>query len=242
VVQFLDFFDTSSDYIGIVSFGSSARLEMPLTTNFLIAGTNVLIDAYNTNANPYLGSIPGVDPEQISDSGVYDPNYNTTGIRRLKFGGQTAADEGMRLAMEEMMANSGFNDPDVVKYIVLFTDGKWNASRTMFAAPGYTNYLFGGPAANSTNIYLTNSVAQAITTNGGPGAWVTDLASDTNLALMPSLSSMTNYCSAYWVTNAIAMPNAAGGSFTPFIWPTPTTSGRASTVPATSQFRIPLLH
>ena len=33
VVQFLDFFDTSSDYIGIVSFGSSARLEMPLTTN-----------------------------------------------------------------------------------------------------------------------------------------------------------------------------------------------------------------
>ncbi len=25
IVQFLDFFDTSSDYIGIVSFGSSAR-------------------------------------------------------------------------------------------------------------------------------------------------------------------------------------------------------------------------
>ncbi|MEI9998119.1 MAG: Tad domain-containing protein [Verrucomicrobiota bacterium] len=129
VVQFLDFFDTSSDYIGIVSFGSSARLEMPLTTNFIIAGTNDLIDAYNTNLNPSFGGIPGLDPEDTNTA------YASTGVRRLKFGGQTAADEGIRLGMEQLMANSGFNDPNVIKYMVIFTDGKWNAARTLLAAP-----------------------------------------------------------------------------------------------------------
>ena len=140
VVQFLDFFDTSSDYIGIVSFGSSARLEMPLTTNFITAGTNVLFDAYElaTNSSTTNG-IPGVDPEQVSGNADYDPNYATTGVRRMKFGGQTAADDGIRLGLEQLMANSGFNDPDVVKYMVIFTDGKWNSMRTLVAAPGYTN-------------------------------------------------------------------------------------------------------
>ncbi len=140
IVQFLDFFDTSSDNIGIVSFGSSARLEMPLTTNFLIAGTNNLVDAYETNLVGG-GAQPGIDPEQESSDPRYDPNYNTKGVRRMKFGGQTAADDGIRLGLEQMMANAGFNNPDVVKYLVIFTDGAWNASRSLFAAPGYTNIV-----------------------------------------------------------------------------------------------------
>ncbi len=170
VVQFLDFFDTSSDFIGIVSFGSSARLEMPLTTNFLVAGTNVLIDAYDTNSTG--GAEPGVDPEMNPLDIRYDPNYATTGVRRLKFGGATAADEGIRLAMEQMMANGGFNDPDVIKYMVIFTDGAWNACRTMVAAPGYTNIVtcpsFTGAAA-STNLFETNLAATFGMTNGQEG-------------------------------------------------------------------------
>jgi Flp pilus assembly protein TadG len=217
VVQFLDFFDTSSDYIGIVSFGSSARLEMPLTTNFLIAGTNNLVDAYNTNANsPAYGDIPGVDPEEIPTNGAYDPNYSTNGVRRLKFGGQTAADEGIRLAMETMMANSGFNDPDVVKYMVIFTDGKWNASRTLFAAPGYTNILFGGPIPDSTHVYVSDPATSSFT-NGATNLDITQIANVTNMAFMPSLGKLSTKCTAMDVTNAIGLPNAAGSSFQPFI-------------------------
>lgn len=224
VVQFLDFFDTSSDYIGIVSFGSSARLEMPLTTNFLIAGTNVLIDAYNTNTDPTLGDIPGVDPEEIANSGVYDPNYASTGIRRMKFGGQTAADEGIRMAMEQLMANPGFNDPDVIKYMVIFTDGAWNASRTLWAAPAYTNFMVAGPAASSTVKYLTNAVANSMTngqstggiddTNNGP--WSVNLGNDTNLAVLPSMDYNTGTCIVNNLTNAIGLPNTGGGDFSPF--------------------------
>jgi len=200
VVQFLDFFDTSSDYIGIVSFGTSARLEMPLTTNFIVAATNVLFDAYQlaTNSSTTNG-VPGVDPEEYSTNADYDPNYSTVGIRRMKFGGQTAADEGIRLAIEQMMANSGFNDPDVVKYLVLFTDGKWNESRTLVAAPGYTNIVVGPPAASPPGVtYVTNATGYA-TANGGAGPWSTNLVDNTNLMLMPSLSPLPD------VTNAIAM-------------------------------------
>ena len=139
VVTFLNFFDTSSDYIGLVSFSSAARLEMPLTTNFLNAGTNALYDTYQVNTNSG-GAIPGVDPEEYGNVANYT---NDTGSpippRRMKFGGQTAADEGLRLAMEQLMSNSGFTNPNVVKYIVLFTDGAWNTTRTLLAAPGYTN-------------------------------------------------------------------------------------------------------
>jgi len=144
IVTFLNFFDTSSDYIGLVSFSSNARLEMPLTTNFLYAGTNVLYDAYQLNTNyGVTNGVPGVDPEEYpsSVSPPYDPNYATSGIRRMKFGGSTSADEGIRLGLETMMANSSFNDPDVSKYMVLFTDGAWNNARTLFAAPGYTNIV-----------------------------------------------------------------------------------------------------
>jgi Flp pilus assembly protein TadG len=215
VVQFLDFFDTSSDYIGIVSFGSSARLEMPLTTNFIIAGTNNLIDSYETNSSG--GAEPGTDPEQIPANDAYDPNYNTTGVRRLKFGGDTAADDGIRLGLEQLMANAGFNDPDVVKYMVIFTDGKWNASRSLFAAPGYTNTVncptFTGVAA-TTNKFMTNFAAAIGMTNGQEtvvyagvtyrapwyAAVTTDMSLNSNLLLVPTLSPLP------YVTNAIADP------------------------------------
>jgi Flp pilus assembly protein TadG len=145
IVTFLNFFDTSADYIGLVSFGSNARLEMPLTTNFLDAATNDLYEAYDivTNTYSYNGSqtwyVPGADPEANA------PNYYTQGVRRFRFGGQTAADEGIRLALEQMMANSGWANPDVVKYMVIFTDGAWNTTRTLVAAPGYTNIVTGPP-------------------------------------------------------------------------------------------------
>jgi Flp pilus assembly protein TadG len=163
VVTFLNFFDTSSDYIGLVSFSSAARLEMPLTTNFLNAGTNALYDTYQveTNVNPNVG-IPGVDPEERNNVQNYTAGTgNPPPPRRMKFGGQTAADEGLRLAMEQLMANSGFTNPNVVKYIVLFTDGAWNTVRTMVASPGYTNvvpYPAAVPIAGHDSIVLTPSV------------------------------------------------------------------------------------
>jgi Flp pilus assembly protein TadG len=148
IVTFLNFFDTSSDYIGLVSFGSNARLEMPLTTNFLYAATNDLYEAYDIVTNQYAyGStatwyVPGPDNTQN------DVNYMTTGVRRFRFGGQTAADEGIRLAIEQMMANSAWANPNVVKYMVIFTDGAWNTTRTLVAAPGYTNIVTGPPSGS----------------------------------------------------------------------------------------------
>jgi len=202
IVQFLDFFDTSSDNIGIVSFGTAARVEMPVTTNFLIAGTNNLTDAYNTltnspdpNAQVPCG-VPGVDPEI-----AYESDYATNGVRRLKFGGSTCADDGIRLGLEQMMANSGFNDPDVVKYLVIFTDGKWNTARTMFAAPGYTNRVT-VPTADASHVFLANAASMAQANGVTPGPWNNnDLAANTNLMLMPTLSPPT------MATNAMSAIN-----------------------------------
>jgi Flp pilus assembly protein TadG len=166
VVTFLNFFDTSADYIGLVSFGSNARLEMPLTTNFLYAATNDLYEAYDivTNTYSYNGSqswyVPGADPE------YNQPNYLTQGVRRFRFGGQTAADEGIRLALEQMMANPGWANPDVVKYMVIFTDGAWNTTRTLVAAPGYTNIVTGPTLLETvagTNSLVTASDLSTIT-------------------------------------------------------------------------------
>lgn len=168
IVVFLDFFDTTSDYIGIVSFSSNARLEMPLTTNFLTAGTNVLYNSYDP-----VFHTPGVDPEQSQ------ANYATSGVRRMKFGGQTAADEGLRMGLEQMMANPGFNNPNVTKYIVLFTDGAWNDVRTLLAAPGYTNVVT-APLSDPTNF---------------AGAYYT----------VPSLSPYPNYTNA--IANSLFDPN-----------------------------------
>jgi len=93
--------------------------------------------------------VPGPDPE------ANQANYYTQGVRRFRFGGQTAADEGIRLAIEQMMGNSGWANPDVVKYMVIFTDGAWNTTRTLVAAPGYTNIVT-GPAAGDS-LVATNS-------------------------------------------------------------------------------------
>ncbi len=85
-----------------------------MTTNFIIAGTNNLIEAYETVTNSdgsFHNNEPGEDPEDDPTDPRYEPNYNTAGIRRLKFGGQTAADDGIRLAMEQLMANAGFKRP-----------------------------------------------------------------------------------------------------------------------------------
>jgi hypothetical protein len=202
IVQFLDFFDTSADNIGIVSFGTAARVEMPITTNFLIAGTNNLSDAYNTLTNspdPQADvpcGVPGLDPEIITD-----PGYATNGVRRLKFGGSTCADDGIRLGLEQMMANAGFNDPDVIKYMVIFTDGQWNTARTMFAAPGYTNRVT-VPTADATHVFVTNGASAGTPIGSTNGPWnPNNLASNTNLMLMPSLSPLPG------VTNAIAAIN-----------------------------------
>jgi hypothetical protein len=148
IVTFLNFFDTSSDYIGLVSFASNARLEIPLTTNFLYAATNDLYEAYDitTNSEAYGGQsawyVPGPDPE------ANGANYYSQGVRRFRFGGDTAADEGIRLGLEQMMANSGWSNPDVVKYMVIFTDGAWNTTRTLVAAPPYTNVVTGPPGGS----------------------------------------------------------------------------------------------
>jgi hypothetical protein len=209
IVQFLDFFDTSSDNIGIVSFGTAARVELPITTNFLIAGTNNLIDAYNTVTNspspdtsPF--GVPGLDPEIGTDAG-----YATNGVRRLKFGGSTCADDGIRLGLEQMMANAGFNDPDVVKYMVIFTDGKWNTARTMFAAPGYTNVVVAPTNTSATVVFTNYNYTAAHMTNGqytggpqGGGPWDVNVANDTNLVPVPTLSPLP------YVTNAITTNNS----------------------------------
>ncbi len=202
VVTFLDFFDTSSDYIGIVSFGSSARLEMPLTTNFIIAGTNELFNTYAIATNStQTNGVPGVDTEQETSSGAgYDPNYATRGVRRLKFGGQTAADDGIRLALEQMMGNPGFNDPDVVKYLVLFTDGKWNSMRTLVGAPGYTNVVTCTNTASPVSPYVTasnNAAAIGMANGTFPGPWsYTSYAANANLVTVPTLSPMPDLTNA----------------------------------------------
>ena len=221
VVQFLDFFDTSSDSIGIVSFGSSARLEMPLTTNFIIAATNNLSDTYNSTDNVFT---PGVDPEADSLLANYDPNYNTTGVRRFKFGGDTAADDGIRLGIEQLMANPGFTDPDVVKYMVVFTDGRWNASRTLVAAPGYTNRI-DVPNFGETNFasndyadnfttngqqYFLTTIAGVITTNYGPWVAVSGgpsqpMSANSNILPVPTLSPLPD------LPNALTNTTDQGG-------------------------------
>lgn len=208
VIQFLDFFDVSSDYVGIVSFGSNARLEMPLTTNFINAGTNVLFGSYQLDASEGGAGVPGVDAE---DGSAYAQAnlYATLGVRRMKFGGTTAADDGIRLGMEQLMANSGFNDPDVVKYMVIFTDGAWNVSRTLFAAPGYTNIIT-CPLEETTNAFLTNGVAVNETNGQIPGPWDFSVTGgtayavdNTNLVPVPSMGLNSARSSLPFITNAI---------------------------------------
>src|ERR1019366_7035816 len=93
-------------------------------------------------------------------------------------------------------ANPGFTDPDMVKYMVIFTDGKWNNMRTLVAAPGYTNVVIGPPNVSATVAYVTNATGNG-KANGASGPWSTTLTKNTNLMLMPS------FCPSPDVTNAI---------------------------------------
>jgi Flp pilus assembly protein TadG len=192
VTTFLNFFDTTSDYIGIVSFGSQARLEMPLTTNFLNAGTNDLYDTYQTDNN--TSAIPGVDPEEYGNVENYT---NGTGSppppRRLKFGGVTCADEGIRMAMEQLMENSGFSNPNVLKYLVVFTDGAWNTSRTLVAAPGYTNVVsntgVNGALTGANGPLSNNAVVVTASEAEGDAAGQSTLNYGTNSLMVSPISS-----------------------------------------------------
>jgi hypothetical protein len=205
VVTFLNFFDTSSDYIGLVSFSSAARLEMPLTTNFLFAGTNDLYDTYQVNTNTDT-AIPGVDPEAYTNVNFASGTGSPPPPRRMKFGGQTAADEGLRLALEQLMSNSGYTNPNVVKYIVLFTDGAWNTVRTMVAAPGYTNvvsYPTATPQAGHDSIVLTPAV---VATYGA--ATITNILSTNWYQPVPTLSPWLAYSNS---VQYVPTPGSANG-------------------------------
>lgn len=121
--------DAENNEVGIVSFSSFGRVEMFPTTNFWLKGTNRM---YRTDTS----------------------SVNTTG---MKFGGNTGADEGMRLAMELMRTNQGYNDPQTYKFIVFMTDGQFNITRTLLAAPPWRNTMYmptGVTTTNRTNSYL----------------------------------------------------------------------------------------
>lgn len=151
VTNFLSLFDTNFDNIGIVSFSSFARMEIPLTNNFWVMGTNVM--QYATNV-PVTGSNPG----------------------GMKFGGVTCSDEGMRMAMEMMKTNSGYTDPATFKYIVFFTDGEFNSVRSLFAAPHYAAWFTipsGLSSSSFTNsvytfTYMSNALLASSSSNGAP--------------------------------------------------------------------------
>lgn len=118
--------DPTANTVGIVSFSSFARVEMEPTTNFWQIGTNIM-----TNVTSSSKTLDG-----------------------MKFGGCTSADEGMRLGLEIMKQQSGYDDPRTVKYIIFFTDGEFNSSRSMYTAPAVTNIL-----VMPTNLSLTKLVS-----------------------------------------------------------------------------------
>ena len=180
IVVFLNFFDTSSDNIGLVSFSSNARLEFPLTTNFLYARPRTTWPTVITPTGT-ARVIPGPDPE------AGDPNYLTGGVRRMKFGGSTSADEGIRLGLEQLEANAGWSNPDVVKYLVLFTDGAWNNARTLMAAPGYTNIVTYPPVTPNNYVATGGNRPPPGVTNA---AYVLPVPT---LSPMPDMSNSINY-------------------------------------------------
>lgn len=113
-------FDQSSDEIAIVSYSSFARNEMPHTTNFVEIGSNLMWKADGNNKN-------GKQRKE-----------NPTG---MKFSGVTAADEGMRVALEQMRIHPAYNNDQYDKYIVFMTDGAFNSVRSLYASPTFTNRI-----------------------------------------------------------------------------------------------------
>jgi hypothetical protein len=89
--------------------------------------------------------------------------------------------------MECLMSNSGFNNPDVVKYIVLFTDGKWNNARSLLAAPTYTNWVVCTNPTPSGTVQIVSNTAPDLSHN---------LTNATGVVFQPSMSPMPYYTNA----------------------------------------------
>ncbi|MEZ0300198.1 MAG: VWA domain-containing protein [Candidatus Methylacidiphilales bacterium] len=138
VTNFLSLFDTNADNIAIISYSSFARLEVPLTNKFNLLGTNNQL-----YANRY--------PQRTD---------NPFG---MKFGGVTASDEGMRLAVETMMESPGWSNAQTLRFLVFFTDGQFNSSRTLWAAPAWTNTFVVPDSAIQTNLLGATSFMPNLT-------------------------------------------------------------------------------
>ncbi|PTX99953.1 hypothetical protein DB346_19280 [Verrucomicrobia bacterium LW23] len=142
VTNFLSLFDTNGDNIAIISYSAFARVEVPLTNKFNLLGTNNQL-----YANRY--------PQQLD---------NPMG---MKFGGVTASDEGMRLAIETMMDSPGWSNAQTLRFLVFFTDGQFNSARSLFMAPTITNTLIlpvyaGIRASNAGTNVLTRTLDDAL--------------------------------------------------------------------------------
>ena len=159
--------DAENNEVGIVSFSSFGRVEMECTTNFWALGTNKM---YRTDSS----------------------SVNLTG---MKFGGNTGADEGIRLAIELMRVRDGWTDPQTYKFIVFMTDGEFNITRTMLAAPTWTNTVrmtniafsfytatnFYLPAtANGFTSGLTNAMGKGSTMPGAPRNFPQDVGTNSS--------------------------------------------------------------
>ncbi len=162
VSNFLTLFDTNADRIGMVSFSDFARLEMPITNNFIVLGTNKLSSA---------DSILATD--------------NPSGI---KFGGSTAAEEGMRLGLETLKADSGYTDPRTLKYIVFFTDGEFNSVRSLYASPCWTNTVY--VPSGATGAQLRTNILQMPNVTNIPFATAARIGAPTNY-LRPTTNTAT---------------------------------------------------
>ncbi|MES2310376.1 MAG: pilus assembly protein TadG-related protein [Verrucomicrobiota bacterium] len=193
VTNFLSQFDTNSDFISISSFAISARLDMPMTSNFWTLGTNVM-----------------------------DTNQDTG----IQFGGGTGASEGLRMGMETLLYGNtaAWDDPNTIKYLVFFTDGQFNAFRTLAYVPGFTNVIYGqlssqigtgttntatlpysssasdwssdsgSPQFFSTNVFTTNtsSATTKVVTTNSPGSTLYIMEWENANYTTASLSSMTS--------------------------------------------------
>jgi hypothetical protein len=125
----------------MISNGGYTNLG-PAVTNFL--------NSFDTNGDRIgIYSYGGVTRREMA----YTYDFQTLGkaiiATNLKYGGNTAPDDAVRLAMEDMMQEEDFNSAAVTKIIVFFTDGIFNTSHTLICHPGFTNIVYGPPYATS---------------------------------------------------------------------------------------------
>jgi len=184
VTNFLSRFDTNGDKIGIYSFASAARREVPITNNFWVLGTNSM---YNPTATTTA-------------------NQNGAGIR---FGSSTAPDTALRLGLEDMIQEDGFNSPTVLKYIVFFTDGVFNTFWSLGYHPGYTNIAY-GPTNMATGLPTasTNHVSGVALTL--PGQLPTMGSSSGNAEFTGGI----NYGTNYYFPSTVSPTPGTGGTWT----------------------------